>query len=257
MKSQNKINDATREKHMTKETTAERHQPLKSVEKAILSRRSIRAFLPDPVADDTVRDLLELASRAPSGTNTQPWKVHVVRGDVRDQLCDDLAAAFLAGDQYSEEYAYAPDPWGEPYQARRRTTGWGLYGVLGIEKGDKEKMQAQHARNFRFFDAPVGLFITIERGLELGSWLDIGLFLQTLMLAARGKGLDTCPQQAFAGFHTIIQQRLAIPADEMVVCGMALGYADMGAPENHFSPTREPVSAFARFVDEISPDIEK
>lgn len=237
---------------MTKETNTTRHQPPKSIEAAIKSRRSIRAFLPDPVGDETLRDLLGLAARAPSGTNTQPWKVHVVRGEVRDQLCDEIVAAFLAGDQYSEEYSYAPDPWGEPYLGRRRATGWGLYGTLGIEKGDKEKMLAQHARNFRFFDAPVGLFITIDRGLELGSWVDIGLFMQTLMLAARGHGLDTCPQQAFAGFHAIIQKRLAIPDGEMVVCGMALGHADMSAPENQFAPDRVPVDEFARFVDDLT-----
>lgn len=237
---------------MTEETNASRHHSCATVEEAILSRRSIRAFLSDPVTDETIREILTLASRAPSGTNTQPWKVHVVRGAVRDQLCDEIVAAFMAGDQYSEEYAYAPDPWGEPYLARRRATGWGLYGTLGIEKGDKGKMVAQHARNFRFFDAPVGLFITIDRGLELGSWLDLGLFLQTLMLAARGRGLDTCPQQAFAGFHKIIQSRLAIPVDEMVVCGVALGFADMSAPENHFSPDRERVDQFARFVDDLA-----
>ncbi len=222
-----------------------------TLKNAIHQRRSIRAFLPDPVPDETIRALLALAACAPSGTNTQPWKVHVVRGAARDQLCDEIVAAFLAGDQYSEEYAYAPDPWGEPYLSRRRANGWGLYGALGIEKGEKAKMQAQHARNFKLFDAPVGLFITIDRGLELGSWLDIGLFMQTLMLAARGRGLDTCPQQAFAGFHKIIQKRLAIPAEQMVVCGMALGYADMSAPENHFTSEREPVELFTRFVDNL------
>lgn len=237
---------------MNNNANTTRHQPCTSTEAAILSRRSIRAFLPNPVTDDTVREILALASRAPSGTNTQPWKVHVVRGAVRDQLCGEIVAAFLAGDQYSEEYTYAPDPWGEPYLARRRATGWGLYGTLGIKKGEKDKMKAQHARNFAFFDAPVGLFITIDRGLELGSWLDLGLFLQTLMLAARGCGLDTCPQQAFAGFHAIIQNRLAIPAHEMVVCGVALGFADMSAPENQFSPEREPVDGFARFVEGLT-----
>ncbi|OUS05459.1 hypothetical protein A9Q96_11975 [Rhodobacterales bacterium 52_120_T64] len=234
---------------MTKETNTDRHQPPSTVEGAIASRRSIRAFLSDPVEDETIREILTLAARAPSGTNTQPWRAYVARGEVREQLCDEIVAAFLAGDQYDEEYAYAPDPWGEPYLARRRATGWGLYGTLGIAKGEKDKMQAQHARNFKFFDAPVGIFITIDRGLELGSWLDIGLFLQNLMLAARGKGLDTCPQQAFAGFHKIIQKRLAIPAGEMVVCGVALGFADMTAPENHFSPDREPADAFTRFVN--------
>jgi nitroreductase len=229
-----------------------RPNPATSVTEAILTRHSVRAFKPDPVSDETIRELLELASHAPSGTNTQPWKVHVVGGAVRDQLCDEIVAAFLAGDQYEEEYAYAPPRWPEPYQSRRRANGWGLYGALGIEKGDKEKMQAQHARNFKLFDAPVGLFITIERDLELGSWLDLGLFMQTLMLAARGFGLDTCPQQAFAGFHKIIQKRLDIPANEMVVCGIALGVADMDAPENSFVSEREPVDGFACFVETLN-----
>lgn len=237
---------------MTQETNTTRHQPQSVVAETIRSRRSIRAFLPDPVDDDTVRALLELASRAPSGTNTQPWKVHVVRGAVRDQLCDEIVTAFLEDADYSEEYAYAPTRWDAPYQARRRATGWGLYGALGIEKGDTQLMKAQHARNFRFFDAPVGMFITIDRDLAVGSWVDIGLFLQTMMLAARGQGLDSCPQQAFARFHKIIQKRLAIPANEMVVCGFALGYGDMSAPENHFVPEREPVENFARFVDDLA-----
>ena len=228
-----------------------RSNPAETIIDAIQSRHSIRAFRPDPISDETVRELLELASRAPSGTNTQPWNVHVIRGPVRDQLCDEIEAAFLSNADYSEEYAYAPAHWNEPYQSRRRANGWGLYGVLGIEKGDKDRMKAQHARNFRFFNAPVGMFITIERSLELGSWIDIGLFLQTLMLAARGFGLDTCAQQAFACYHEIIQKRLAISDAEMVVCGVALGVADMGEPENGFVSLREPVAAFARFVDEL------
>jgi len=228
-------------------TSTPRNRPTPEAEAVIRSRRSIRAFLPDPVDEATVRDILELASLAPSGTNTQPWRVHVASGAVRDNLCGEITAAFLRGGEDQEEYAYAPTPWPDTYQARRRACGWGLYGTLGIAKGEKDRMQAQHARNFSFFDAPVGLFVTIERGLEYGSWLDIGLFLQTLMLAARARGLDTCPQQAFAGFHRIIQRRLQIPEREMVVCGVALGYADMNAPENHFQPARVPVDAFAVF----------
>jgi len=239
---------------MTQEDNATRHQPPRTVQEAILSRRSIRAFLPDPVADDIIRDLLELAARAPSGTNIQPWKVHVVRGAARDQLCDEIVAAFLADADFSEEYDYSPERLDDVYMARRRANGWGLYGTLGIEKGDKKRMKAQHARNFRLFDAPVGIFLTIDRDLKSGSWLDNGLFLQTLMLAARGKGLDTCPQQAFARYHKIIQKRLAIPANEMLICGLALGYADMSAPENHYAPEREPVEVFGRFVDELSVD---
>lgn len=233
-------------------TGVSRYKPTPETESTIRARRSIRAYLPDPVDDATVREILELAALAPSGTNTQPWRVHVVSGAKRDALCDELVAAFLKGGEYHQEYAYAPDPWPDIYQARRRACGWGLYGTLGIVKGEKDKMQAQHARNFKFFDAPVGLFITIQRELEYGSWLDIGLFLQNLMLAARAKGLDTCPQQAFAGFHKIIQQRLQIPAQEMVVCGVALGYADMSAPENRFQPAREPVDTFTVFHEDTT-----
>ncbi len=228
-----------------------RPNPAQTVFDAIRTRNSIRAFKSDLVPDQTIRELLELASRAPSGTNTQPWKVHVVRGAARDRLCDEIETAFLTDANYSEEYAYAPTRWPEPYQSRRRANGWGLYGALGIAKGEKDRMKAQHARNFRFFDAPVGMFVTIERGLELGSWLDIGLFLQTLMLAARGFGLDTCAQQAFARYHEIIQKRLSIPAEEMVVCGVALGVADMGAPENSFVSEREPMDGYVRFVDTL------
>ena len=223
-----------------------------AVDAAITSRRSIRAFLPTPVPRQTIEDILAIASRAPSGTNTQPWKVHVLTGASRDALCAQVLAAHndpASAAEHREEYAYYPEKWLSPYIDRRRKVGWDLYSLLGIAKTDKARMHAQHGRNYVFFDAPVGLIFTIDRVMAQGSWLDYGMFLQNIMVAARGRGLDTCPQAAFTQFHRIIARQLSLPANEMVVCGMALGWADPGKIENTLVTAREPVSAFARFMD--------
>lgn len=220
-----------------------------SVEEALLSRRSIRAFRPDPVPRETVERILGLASRAPSGTNVQPWKVHVVAGEARDRLAEAMHAAFLAhGEEgWKRQYEYYPTRWRDPYLARRRKLGWDLYGLLGIGKGEREKTRLQHARNYLFFDAPVGLVFTIDADLEKGSWLDYGMFIQSVMLAARGMGLDTCPQAAIASAHSVLRKHLDIPEHEVVVCGLSLGYARDDAIENRLVTEREPVSGFARF----------
>ncbi|MDI4663947.1 nitroreductase [Xanthobacter autotrophicus] len=223
-----------------------------SAEDAIRSRRSIRAFLPTPVCDETVAAILELAARAPSGTNIQPWQVLVLRGEPLAALTRELHALSIAGDPGTEEFAYYPRQWREPYLSRRRKVGWDLYGTLGIAKGDTERMRQQLARNFLFFDAPVGLVFTIDRDMERGSWLDYGMFLQNIMIAARGFGLDTCPQAAFNAYGAVIAKRLAIPDTKMVVCGMALGYADAAAPENRFETEREPLEGFVRFIDTLA-----
>ncbi|UDQ87891.1 nitroreductase [Xanthobacter autotrophicus] len=223
-----------------------------SAEEAIRSRRSIRAFLPTPVGDETVAAILELAARAPSGTNIQPWQVLVLRGEPLAALTRELHALSLAGDPGTEEFAYYPRQWREPYLSRRRKVGWDLYGTLGIAKGDTERMRHQLARNFLFFDAPVGLIFTMDRDMERGSWLDYGMFLQNIMIAARAFGLHTCPQAAFNAYGAVIAQRLAIPDTQMIVCSMALGFADPEAPENTFTTVREPVERFARFVDAIA-----
>ncbi|MFM8546491.1 MAG: nitroreductase [Betaproteobacteria bacterium] len=220
------------------------------VDDAIISRHSIRAYLPKPVGDEIVSDILDVARRAPSGTNMQPWRVPVLTGEKRRVVCERVVAAFddpEANAQHSEEYNYYPKQWFSPYIERRRTVGYALYALLGIAKGEKAKMHAQHARNFRFFDAPVGLVFTIDRRLEIGSWLDYGMFLQNIMVAARARGLDTCPQAAFAQFHRILSAELELPEHEQVVCGMSLGYADMSAPENALISEREPVENFSRF----------
>lgn len=218
-----------------------------SVEDAILNRRSCRAFLPTPVPRATVERLLSLASRAPSGTNAQPWKVRVVQGRARQALCDESVAAHFAGAPHSEPYQYYPLVWREPYQSRRRKLGFDLYATVGIVKGDKEGMSRQLARNYVFFDAPVGLFFSLDRDQAQAAWIDLGAFMQTFMLAARGMGLDSCGLQAFAKYHDIIARHLSIKDDEVLVCGMALGFADNRAAINGLVTERAPVEAFAEF----------
>ena len=222
-----------------------------AVDAAIVSRRSVRAFLPTPVPRETVEEILRVAARAPSGSNIQPWKVTVLTGASLRRLCDAILAVHNDPQQaaeHREEYAYYPREWTSPYIERRRKIGWDLYGLLGIGKADKQRMHAQHGRNYAFFDAPVGLIFTIDRVLDQGSWLDFGMFLQNVMVAARGRGLDTCPQAAFTPFHRVIARELALPETEMLVCGMALGHADEAAVENRLVTEREPVSGFARFL---------
>ena len=224
----------------------------RAVDAAITSRRSIRAFLPTPVAREDIEAILEVAARAPSGTNTQPWKVHVLTGAAKARLSDRILAAYTDPAQnraHVEEYAYYPREWVSPFVDRRRKVGWDLYALLGLTRDNKAGMAAQHGRNYRFFDAPVGMIFTIDRIMEQGSWLDYGMFLQNIMVAARGRGLDTCPQAAFTQFHRIISDELGLPENEMVVCGMALGFADPDKVENTLVTEREPVSAFARFID--------
>jgi nitroreductase len=220
----------------------------KTVEQAITSRRSMRRFLSDPVPKDMVEKLLSIASRAPSGTNIQPWKVYAVAGETLSALSAAILEAYDGDDSYEREYNYYPLEFSDVQLARRRKVGWDLYGLLGIEKGNKDKMHAQHGRNFIFFDAPVGLMFTIERDLQTGSWLDYGMFLQNIMIASRGMGLHTCPQAAFANYHAIIREQLEISEDEVVVCGISLGYADPDAVENTLVTEREPVDGFTTFI---------
>lgn len=219
-----------------------------AVDEAILTRRSVRAFLPKPVPKDLVEHIIQVASRAPSGTNTQPWKVRALAGEVKDKLCQAAVYAHeYEADKYEYSYKYYPSELPEPYISRRRKIGWDLYGLLGIKKGDREKTHKQHARNYLFFDAPVGLIFTIHKVLEQGSWLDYGMFLENVMIAARGAGLDTCPQAAWVKFHAVVLDVLEIPDTEELVCGMALGYADESAIENTLVTKREPVAGFATF----------
>lgn len=223
-----------------------------SVDAAIMSRRSVRAFLPTPVPRELIEAILQVAARAPSGTNTQPWKVTVLTGASLVGLSRAILAAARDPAQASthhEEYAYYPEQWVAPYIDRRRKVGWDLYGILGIAKDDKLRMAAQHQRNFSFFGAPVGLIFRIDRVMAQGSWLDYGMFLQNIMVAARARGLDTCPQAAFTPWHRIVASHCEFADSEMLVCGMALGHADPEAPENTLVTERAEVSTFATFRD--------
>jgi nitroreductase len=222
------------------------------VDAAITSRRSLRAFLPTPVPRGVIEQILAVAARAPSGTNTQPWNVYVLTGASRAELSRKIVAAFddpAERARHTEEYAYYPTEWRSPFVDRRRKVGWDLYSLLGIGKADKERMHAQHRRNYTFFDAPVGLMFTIDRVMRQGSWLDFGMFLQNVMVAARARGLDTCPQAAFTQFHRIIGEHIGMPANEQLVCGMSLGHADPAAVENTLVTEREPVAAFTHFLE--------
>jgi len=221
-----------------------------AVDAAITSRRSIRAFLDKPVERADIERILEVAARAPSGTNTQPWKVYVLMGQAKQSLSEAILAVNADPEQarqHTEEYVYYPREWISPFVDRRRKVGWDLYSLLGLTRDNKAGMAAQHARNYHFFDAPVGLIFTIDRIMEQGSWLDYGMFLQNIMVAARARGLDTCPQAAFTQYHRVIAQQLRLPENEMVVCGMALGWADPSRIENTLVTERAPVQDFTQF----------
>lgn len=182
--------------------------------------------------------------------NTQPWRVHVLTGTAKRRLADAIAKVdndIHASAQLAEPYHYYPVDWVPPYVNRRRKVGWDLYGLLGITKGDKTRMHAQHGRNYRFFDAPVGLIFTVSRVMQSGSLMDYGMFLQSVMVAARARGLDTCAQVAFIKFHKLIHTELGIPESEMVVCGMSMGHADMTCVENTLVTDRESVDSFTTF----------
>jgi nitroreductase len=227
-----------------------------SVLAAIESRFSCRAFAPDkPVSRWQVEELLRAATCAASSTNTQPWKVYVLQGERRDALVANVCAAHDATradasftTEYGEVDGYYPAEWVSPYIDRRRHNGWTLYGHLGIGKGEKDKMHEQAQRNYRFFDAPVGLMFTMDRVMGRGSLIDYGMFLQTLMLAARAHGLHTCPQAAWNNCARIVLPFIGANAEEMLVCGMALGFADEAAAVNNYRTPREPVDSFTRWI---------
>lgn len=226
------------------------------IDALIDARRSIRAFTSREVSNDQILDLLRVASRAPSGTNSQPWRVYVLRGASRKALVDDVCRAHdevfsdpEKATEYSEAYDYYPSDWFEPYLARRRQNGYSLYELVGIAKGDKMRMHAQHQRNFKFFDAPVGMMFTVDRKLGQGSFLDYGMFLQNFMLAAKARGIDTCPQAAWNMFGRIILPHVDAQSDEIVLCGMAIGYADEQAPENSLRTPRAEPEVFTKIFE--------
>lgn len=222
--------------------------PRNDTEASILSRRSVRGFLPTPVSRESVTHLLDVAARAPSGTNMQPWRVVALAGDELQRFCDAVADAYTTGGADGTEWPYYPTPMFEPYLARRRQIGWSLYGLLGIGRGERERARAHVVHNLRFFGAPVGLVCLIDRNLKIGSWLDTGMFLQSIAIAARACGLDTCPMAVFAEFPRTIRRVLDLPDSDLIVCGMAIGTEDPDAPANALRTPRVPAAAFTRFL---------
>lgn len=215
---------------------------------AITSRRSVRGFLPTPVPEETVRRLIEVAARAPSGSNIQPWRVHVLGPETRARLSAAVheRRAKEPGVECAQ-YQYYPVQWRDPYISRRRKIGWGLYALCGIQKGDTEGMARQHGKNFDFFGAPVGLMITLEADMELGSWIDCGMFVQTMLIAARGFGLHSCAQAAWAYHHDLVRKAIPLADNEKVVCGIAIGYEDTDEPANRLRTEREPIETYTMF----------
>jgi len=225
-------------------------KPAPGVFKAARTRRSIRAYQPTSVPIEIVREIVALGRHAPSGSNIQPWRVHVLTGATLVRVGTAIQKAFLTDEPgHKRDYDYYTDPIEEPYLARRRQCGWGLYSTLGIGRGEREKSRAYRATNYNFFSAPVGLIFTIDRKLERGSWLDYGMFLQTIMLAARAEGLHTCAEAAIASYPDIVRRELGITPDWIVICGMAMGYADPEAVINTFQPPRIELDEYATFLD--------
>lgn len=220
-----------------------------SATEAVTGRHSIRRFLPAPVADETVRTILEDAARAPSGTNTQPWKVTVVTGAARDRVSAAVLKTAEAGDG-ALEYPYMPKELRDPYITRRRRVGYALYNLYGIARDDYPARRAAMLRNFEFFGAPVGLFFSMDRDLLYGSWLDCGMFMQNVMILARAHGLETCPQQAWCEFGPTVHEAIGLPQDQVLISGMAMGVMDPDAPENTLVSEREEVDAFASFLND-------
>jgi nitroreductase len=220
-----------------------------NVSDAIKGRKSVRAFLEQPVSREQVEAILDTARWAPSGVNTQPWKVFVLTGEKKDALQQQILERFQAGEKGGMDYQYYPEQWSEPYSTRRKECGMALYGALDIKREDKQRRMEQWVANYRAFDAPVMLFFTMDRHLETGSYMDYGMFLQSVMLAAMDHGLTTCPQAALGEYPALVRGYLGLDEDQVVVCGMALGYEDTEAPVNNYRTVREDVAGFTTFLD--------
>ena len=219
------------------------------VRAAVTGRRSVRGFLPEPVPDAVLRQVLEDAARAPSATNSQPWFVSVVTGAARDRLSKAVIAAAVASET-SQEYDYEPQKWWEPYVTRRRKIGFDLYGLVGVKRDDMAARQRQALKNFEYFGAPVGLFFFTERAQKLGAFLDTSLYMQNVMVLARAHGLETCPQAAWLHYGQTVRRELGIGEELMLISGMSLGYEDKAAPANRLTTERASLDTFVRFHNE-------
>jgi nitroreductase len=220
-----------------------------NVSEALNTRKSTRAFLPKPVDRAIIDRILSAARHAPSGTNTQPWQVAVVTGDTKQQLCQELETAFRNQVDRKMDYHYYPEEWVDPYKSRRKACGLQMYSTLKITREDKQRQLDQWAANYRAFDAPVMLLFFMDSIMQTGSFLDYGLFLQSVMLMAVEEGLATCPQAALGEYPAIAKAKLGYPDDSILMCGMALGYEDKEALVNSYRTPREEVETFTRYFD--------
>ena len=212
-------------------------------------RASTRAFLDQPVERRLIETLLEAARYAPSGVNTQPWQVAVLTGHSQEKLSQALTAAHVAAIPANPDYAYYPSVWPEPYKSRRKACGLALYQSQGITLDDSAGRNTAWLDNYRFFGAPVALLFFVDKTLATGSWVDVGMFIQNVMLAAVDQGLATCPQASIAEYPDIVRTLLNIPAQHTLVCGMSLGYPDASARVNQYRTVREPVTSFTLWHD--------
>ena len=220
-----------------------------AVDAVIRKRFASRAFSQASVSRQIVEEILEVARFAPSGANIQPWRVYALSGAEKHRVSQALLTAHReAREQHSSEYQYYAPQLPEPYLSRREQFGRLFYGSLGIQQSDMAGRAAQTAKNYGFFGAPVGLIITIDRRLQVGSWLDLGMFVQNVMIAAGARGLQTCPQETFAKYHAVLRQFLPMPAEEMVVCGMSLGFAEESVARRGSLMPKASVSEFAEFL---------
>ena len=219
------------------------------VVEALKRRKSTRAFLQRRVDKTVIEQILAAARQAPSGANTQPWQVAVLSGERKRQLQQRIEEAFRDGIAAKMDYLYYPTEWTEPYRSRRKECGLQLYNALHIQRQNKDRQRDQWAANYRAFDAPVALLFFMEAGLQTGSFLDYGMFLQSLMLAAVEQGLATCPQAALGEYPAIVKQALGYPDSSILICGMALGYEDPDAPVNQYRTGRQEVAAFTRWFE--------
>ncbi|MCF6204558.1 MAG: nitroreductase [Methylococcaceae bacterium] len=214
------------------------HIETMKVTEALKQRKSVRAFLNKEVNKKIINSILEAASHAPSGVNTQPWQVAVVTGDKKQALQEQIENAFRSGDKGKADYPYYPEKWQEPYKSRRKACGLQLYSALGIARGDKQLQLDQWAANYRAFGAPVMLLFFLDSVMKTGSFLDYGMFLQSVMLSAVEHGLASCPLASLSNYPHIIKPALAYPNDSLLVCGMALGYEDKEAIVNSYRTPR-------------------
>lgn len=221
-----------------------------NVKEAFVSRRSVRRFLPDSVSKEKIENILEGAAFAPSGHNIQPWHVYVVQGQKKLSITQSIVDAIKDGSSKNmkTEFDYYPTEWFEPFVSRRRAVGFELYKLLEIGRDDFEARDKQMQENFHFFGAPVGMFITMDKRLATGTFMDVGMFIQSILVGARGEGLHSCGQVAFTKFHTLIAEQLEFKENEMLVCGVSIGYEDTSAPENALRVEKLQYSDFTTFL---------